>query len=237
MLSPVRLVAVEAAAVDDDLGEPRVADDPDHRPVGVALVLAAVDGALGEQRAALVDHVRAGRDDHDQLAAERVDLQRDLAARQHRVGQVDDQRAEARGQPGAPPGHPAPGPDHLAEPGGDLGPAAVDRARAVLGGQVAGERGEVAHRLRGVDRVQPLGVLGAGQPPGRERAAKHRRRPVAVGVSGPQLKVHPAVGKLAAGRVPKIAMDVSHAPHASRPRPQTRYVASECGSIRRSGQR
>src|SRR3984957_3562710 len=91
LLRPLRpaLVAVEAAAVHGDLREPRVADDPNHRPVGVAVVLAAVDGALGEQRAALVDHMRAGRHDHDQLAAEHVDLQRDLAPGQYRVGQVD----------------------------------------------------------------------------------------------------------------------------------------------------
>jgi len=42
------------------------------------------------------------------------------------------------------------------------------------------------------------------------------RRPVPVGVSGPQLKVHPASGQLAAGQEPKITLPVSHAPHASR---------------------
>jgi hypothetical protein len=87
---------IEAPAVHGDLGEPGVPDDPDHRPVGIRGISAAVDGPLGEQRAALVDEVRALRHDHDQLAAEGVDLERDLAAGEYRVGQVDDQRAEAR---------------------------------------------------------------------------------------------------------------------------------------------
>jgi hypothetical protein len=40
--------------MDGDLGEPGVAGDPDDRPVGVTGVVAAVNGALGEQRAASV---------------------------------------------------------------------------------------------------------------------------------------------------------------------------------------
>src|SRR5262245_17594000 len=117
LLPPVlpRVAGIVVPPVHGHLGEPGIADEPDHRAVGGAGVLAAVDGPLGEQRAALVDHVCPGRDGQDQLAAEGVDLQRDLAARQHGVGQVDDQRAEMCGQPGAPAGHPAPGADHLAE--------------------------------------------------------------------------------------------------------------------------
>jgi len=83
-----------------DLGKPGVSDDPDRRSAGIRGISAAVDGPFGEQRAALIDDVRALRHDHYQLAAEGVDLERDLAAGEHRVGQVDDQRAEARGQPG-----------------------------------------------------------------------------------------------------------------------------------------
>ena len=100
---PCRLVpGIVVPPVNGDLGEPGVADKPDHRPVSIVRVFAAVNGPLGEQRAALIDHVRPGRDNDDQLAAERIDFQRDLAARQHRVGQVDDQRAEKCRQQGAP---------------------------------------------------------------------------------------------------------------------------------------
>jgi hypothetical protein len=58
--------------VDRHLGEPGIADEPDHRAFGVVGGVAAVDGPLGEQGAALVDDVRAGGDDDDQLAAESV---------------------------------------------------------------------------------------------------------------------------------------------------------------------
>jgi hypothetical protein len=55
--------------VDRDLGEPGIADEPDHRTCRVVGGVAAVDGPLGEQGAALVDDVRTGGDDDDQLAA------------------------------------------------------------------------------------------------------------------------------------------------------------------------
>jgi hypothetical protein len=160
--------------VHGDLGEPGVADQPDHRPVRVAGAFAVIDGPLGEQRAALVDHLGPLGHGHDQLAAERVDLQRDLTARQDRVGQVDDQRAEVRGQPGPPSGHPAPGADHLAEARRDLGVVHDPRAevRAVLGGQVTGELGELAEGLRRVGDVEPLRVLGRGEPSAGQRAAE-----------------------------------------------------------------
>jgi hypothetical protein len=108
--------------VHGDLGKTGVADYPYHRSIRVGGILPTVDCTLGEQRAALVDNVRSLGNDHDELAAEGVDLQRDLAAGEDNLGEVDDQRAKARGQPGVPRGDPAPGPDHLAEAGGDSGP-------------------------------------------------------------------------------------------------------------------
>ena len=61
LLAPVcvGVAGIEPSAVDGDLGEPCVADDPDHRAVRIALILATVDGAFGEQRAALVDLLAA----------------------------------------------------------------------------------------------------------------------------------------------------------------------------------
>jgi hypothetical protein len=152
-------------------------------------VLAAIDGPLGEQRAALVDHVRSGRNRHDQLAAEGIDVQRDLAARQHGVGQVDDQCAVVGGEPGTPSGHPPSRADHLAEAGGDIGAVHHPHAgiRGVVGGEVAGERGELAEGFRGVGGVEPLGVLRGGQPAGGQRAAQDGGRAIAIGVRGAQL--------------------------------------------------
>lgn len=178
-----------AAAVDDDLGEPGVADEPDHRAVGVLGGVASVDGTLGEQRAALVGHVRPGRGDDDQLAAEGVDLQGDLAAGEDSFGEVDDQGAEADGQPGVPSGHPPAGADHLAEPGGDRRAA---RGRHVGLGrvavrQVAGERRELAQGPRGVRGVEPLRVLGARQAADGHGAGQQARRAIPVGVAGAQV--------------------------------------------------
>jgi uncharacterized membrane protein len=175
LLVPVlpRVARIVAPPVHGDLGEAGVADEPDHRSVRVAGALAIVDGPLGEQRAALVDDLGPLGYGHDQLAAEGVDLQRDLAARQDGVGQVDDQRAEMRGQPDPPSGHPAPGADHLAEARRDVDMIHDPHAgvRGVLGGQVPGEQGEFAGGLRRVGGIQPLRVLGRGQPSAGQRAA------------------------------------------------------------------
>jgi len=178
-----------APPVHGDLGEPGVADEPDDRPVDVVRLLAAVDGPLGEQRAALVDHMRPGRNRHDQLAAPGVDIQRDLAARQHRVGQVDDQCAEVRGEPGAPSGHPPSRADHLAEAGGDLGVVHHPNAgvRGVVCGEVAGKRGEFAEGFRGVSGFEPFRVLRGRQPAGGQRATEHGGRAIPIGVRGAQL--------------------------------------------------
>jgi len=48
-----RVAGIVVRPVHGHLGEPGIADQPDHRPVGVAAILTAVDGPLGEQRTAL----------------------------------------------------------------------------------------------------------------------------------------------------------------------------------------
>jgi hypothetical protein len=96
-----------------------------------------------------------------------------------------------------PSGHPAPRADHLAEAGGDLSAVRRPRAgvRGVIGGQVAGERDELAEDCRGVDGIEPLRVLGGGQPAGCQRAAEHGRRAIPVGVRSAQLEFRLLVGR------------------------------------------
>jgi hypothetical protein len=114
----------------------------------------------------------------------------DLTAGQHGVGEVDDERAEVHGQPGVPPGHPAAGTDHLAEPGGDSGAArgAQWLGHGIRVGQVAGERRQVAEGPRGIHGVEPVRVLGAGQAAHSERAAQVGGHPVPVRVGGAQVE-------------------------------------------------
>jgi hypothetical protein len=118
-----------------------------------------------------------------------MDVQRDLAPRQHGVGQVDDQCAVVRGEPGPPSGHPPSRADHLAEAGGDLSAVHHPDAgiRGVVSGEVAGKRGEFAEGFRGVSGVEPLRVLRGGQPAGGQRAAQDGGGAIPVGVRGAQL--------------------------------------------------
>jgi len=216
---------VLAAAVDDHLGEPGVADQPDHRAVSVLGGAPAVDGPLGEQRAALVGHVRrSGRDD-DQLAAEGVDLDGDLAAREHCLDEVDDQRAEPDGQPGVPPGHPTPGPDHFAEPGRDFSAARGFHVGVgnVAVGQVARERGQFAQGPRGVRGVEPFRVLGARQAADGHRAAQPGGGTVPVRVRGAQVK------PLFIANLDRISRQwavMAYFRHGAYRKRKTRYVAS-----------
>src|SRR5690242_6730015 len=66
--------------------------------------------------------------------------------------------------------------------------------------QVIQDRHELGVGLRGVDRIQPLGVLICGYPPVGQGFVQQAGRPVAVGVRGAQprnwvvsLRVHPAI--------------------------------------------
>jgi hypothetical protein len=128
--------------------------------------------------------------------------------------------APNRGQPGVPSRDPAAVADHLAELGGD--PRAARRRHVgiggVPGGQVAGERGEIAEGFGDVDGVEPFRVLGAGQAARGHRAAEHRRGMVPVGVRGPQF----VPGKVA-GRPDRSV--IGHASHRSVQDSQTRYIS------------
>ena len=132
-----------------------------------------------------------------------------------------------RGQPGAPSGHPAPGAVHLAEAGDDLGPVHRPQpgARGVVGGQVAGERGEPTEGSRGIGGVEPLRMLGGGQPAGGQGVGEHGGRAVPVGVRGAQLEPRRVTGWLDIGRERTVIAGVGHGPHGSGQRGQTRYVA------------
>jgi hypothetical protein len=73
--------------------------------------------------------------------------------------------------------------------------------------QVVEQRHDVGVGLRGVDRIQPLGVLVDGEPPFGHGVVEHRRGLVAVGVRGAEpgvvaeaLRVHAAI----VGHTPRV---------------------------------
>src|SRR4029077_17126927 len=78
--------------------------------------------------------------------------------------------------------------------------------------QIAGEQGELTEGRRGIGGVEPLRMLGAGQPAGGQAVAEHGGRVVPIGVRGPQLGPRRVLGGPDIGRERTAIAGVSHGP-------------------------